>query len=182
MPPPRTDKESEPSRVYPSFSFLHPKPKSQNSIQTMNMKSLIISAFAAFVLTLGVSANATEKVTAGPNGGRVLTKSDPHAEFFVTKERKVQITFLGKEGKAIAPAAQVVTVTAGDRSAPTKLTFAKSGDVLISDTALPAGNDFPAVVQIKSSPEAKSVTEKFNVNLSTCGGCDKAEYACTCGH
>jgi len=45
---------------------------------------------------------------------------DPKAEFFVTKDRKVQITFLDKEGKAIEPAAQVVTVTAGERSAPVR--------------------------------------------------------------
>ncbi|MGC4073545.1 MAG: hypothetical protein QM760_13725 [Nibricoccus sp.] len=107
---------------------------------------------------------------------------DPAAEFFVTADRKVQITFLGKDGKAISPAAQVVTVTAGDRSAPTKLTFVKSGDVLISDVALPPGNNFPAVVQIKAAPDVKAVAAKFNVNLEKCSECDKAEYACCCGH
>lgn len=135
----------------------------------------------AFVTTVNAHGD-TEKVTAGPNGGRVLTKVDPHAEFFVTKDRKVQITFLNDDGKAIPAAAQIVTVTAGDRSAPTKLTFTKSGDVLISEGALPAGNDFPAVVQIKATAEAKTITEKFTVNLSKCGECGNAEYACTCGH
>jgi len=151
----------------------------------MKIKSIVLSFIAS--LALAVTASATgdhshEKKIAGPNGGRVLTKIEPHAEFFVTAERKVQITFLGDDGKALAPAGQVVSVTAGDRAAPTKLSFVKSGDVLISDAALPAGNNFPAVVQIKVTPEAKAVVEKFNVNLSQCGECDKAEYACTCAH
>ncbi|ATC64861.1 hypothetical protein CMV30_13285 [Nibricoccus aquaticus] len=151
----------------------------------MKIKTIVSSFLALLVLGLTTSiaeAHSNEKKIAGPNGGRVLTKVEPHAEFFVTAERKVQITFLGEDGKAIAPAAQVVAVTAGDRAAPTKLSFAKSGDVLISDVALPAGNNFPAVVQIKATPDAKAVAEKFNVNLSQCGECDKAEYACTCAH
>jgi hypothetical protein len=152
------------------------------------MKSLVNPAVAVLAIMLSVSATimrghgAGEKNIAGPNDGRVLTKSEPHAEFFVMKDRKVQITFLGENGKPVAPAAQVVTVTAGDRSAPTTLRFAQSGDVLISDVALPAGNDFPAVVQIKAAPEKKAVTERFNVNLAICEECGKAEYACTCGH
>jgi hypothetical protein len=151
----------------------------------MKIKSIVLSFIT--VLALAVTASATgdhshEKKTAGPNGGRVLTKIEPHAEFFITIERKVQITFLGDDGKAIAPAAQVVTVTAGVRTAPTKLSFVKSGDVLISDGPLPEGGNFPAVVQIKSTPDAKAVVEKFTVDFSKCGGCGYAEYACICGH
>jgi hypothetical protein len=154
----------------------------------MKIKTLTHCLFTCLALALtaipagahGEGAHA--KKTAGPNGGRVLTACEPHAEFFVTADRKVQITFLTDGGKVIAPSAQVVTVTAGSRTAPTKLAFTRSGDALVSDTALPAGNNFPAVVQIKSSPEAKAVTEKFNVNLATCGECSLAEYACTCAH
>jgi hypothetical protein len=93
-----------------------------------------------------------------------------------------RFTFLGDDGKAVAPAKQVVTVTAGERSAPTKLTFTKSGNTLVSSGALPAGNDFPTVVQIKATPNAKTVTEKFNLNLTKCPTCSNAEYACTCEH
>lgn len=119
---------------------------------------------------------------AGPNGGRVLTKVEPHAEFFVTAERKVQITFVDDDGKVVAPGTQVVSVITGERSAPTTLTFAKSGNALVSTAALPAGNGLPTVVQIKSAPEAKAVTEKFNLDLSQCGECKKPEYACDCQH
>ncbi|HEX2852005.1 MAG TPA: hypothetical protein VHO24_02115 [Opitutaceae bacterium] len=123
-----------------------------------------------------------EKKIAGPNGGRILTGLEPRAEFFVTATRKVQITFLDKDGKAVAPAAQVVTVTAGNRAAPTTLTFSKSGNVLLSNAALPAGNEIPTVVQIQPAAGSETTTHKFNTDLSKCGECKNAEYACVCGH
>ncbi len=136
----------------------------------------------ALALTASVfTAPHAQKIPA-PNGGRVLTKVEPHAEFFVLPDRKVQITFIDEDGKPLAPAGQVVTVTAGDRQAPTRLTFALAGNVLVSSAALPAGDDFPTVVQIKATPEAKAVVEKFNLDLSTCPDCKKAEYGCACEH
>ena len=151
----------------------------------MKIKSIVLSFIT--ILALAVTAAASgdhshEKKTAGPNGGRVLTKIDPHAEFFVMADRKAQITFLDDAGKAIAPSGQSVTMVAGVRTAPTKFTFVRSGDVLVSDGPLPAGKNFPAVIQIKSAPDAKAVVEKFNVDLSVCSGCSLAEYACICGH
>ncbi|MEM7146113.1 MAG: hypothetical protein AAF591_13325 [Verrucomicrobiota bacterium] len=119
---------------------------------------------------------------AGPNGGRLFYSVEPHAEFLVTEDRKVQITFVDENDKLVPVAEQTVSVIAGDRSNPTKLAFAKSGDVLISDGPLPDGNNFPAVVQIKPAPNAKTVIERLNVNLSDCPSCDYQEYACTCGH
>ena len=144
----------------------------------MKMKSLVLPILAALALSL--PALAAEKKVAGPNGGRILTSVDPRAEFFVTPDRKVQITFVGADGKPVAPTEQVVTVTAGDRAAPTKLTFVKTGNALVSNAALPAGNDFPTVVQIKPTPGAKTVTERFNLDLAFCDECKHAEYACTC--
>lgn len=147
----------------------------------MKTALLRLLALTALAFTVTIS-HAHEKIAAGPNKGRLITSVTPHAEFFVTAERKVQITFVGTDGKPVAPAAQVVTVTAGDRSAPTKLTFTQTGNVLISDAPLPAGNDFPTVVQIKITPDAKPVYARFNVNTSVCSGCKNAEYACVCGH
>jgi len=146
----------------------------------MKLKSLLLPLLAA--LALALPATAAEKKVAGPNGGRILTAVEPRAEFFVTAERKVQITFLDAAGKPVAPADQVVTVTTGDRQSPTKLTFAKAGNALLSTAALPAGNELPTVVQIKATPTAKTVTEKFNVDLGICGECKHAEYACICAH
>jgi hypothetical protein len=74
------------------------------------------------------------------------------------------------------------TVTMGDRSAPTKLAFTKDGDKLVSDKVVAEGKSLPVVLQIKVSPDAKSVTEKFNLNMSNCPTCSHLEYACTCDH
>jgi hypothetical protein len=143
------------------------------------MKTKII-AIAALVAGL-TFANAAEKIKA-PNGGRIIDAVEPHAEFLITAEKKVEIRFLDDAGKVVAPAAQTVTVIMGERANPTKLAFTKDGDKLVSDKAIPEGKELPVVIQIKTSPEAKSVTEKFNLNLAKCPTCSNAEYACTCAH
>jgi hypothetical protein len=154
----------------------------------MKIKNAVLSLFATLSLAFTAATatahedHAHEKKKAGPHGGRILTKVDPHAEFFVTAERKVQITFLGDDGKAVPPSGQIVTVTAGSRAAPATLSFVRVGDSFLSETKLPDGNNFPAVIQIKASADAKTVTEKFNVNLATCSECSLAEYACICSH
>lgn len=125
--------------------------------------------------------DAGEKIKA-PNGGRVLTRVEPHAEFLLTADRRVQITFVDDDGRIVAPADQVVTVFTGERLSPTRLSFKKSGNTLISDGVVPAGDGFATVVQIKSSPDGATVTEKFNLVLSTCGECSLKEYACVCDH
>ncbi|MES2707857.1 MAG: hypothetical protein V4726_14790 [Verrucomicrobiota bacterium] len=147
----------------------------------MKLKSLLI--LAAAVLGFGFHASAHEPgAKAGPTGGKLLTGVEPHAEFLVTKDRKVEIRFIGEDNKVVAPAAQVVTVTLGDRSKPTKLAFTKDGDKLVSDKAIPEGSDLPTVVQIKTDAKAKAVNVKFNLNLSKCPTCSNLEYACTCEH
>jgi hypothetical protein len=145
----------------------------------MNLKNQVLRLIAiAAVGLVSLSAQASEKPS-GPNGGRIL-KTEPRAEFLVNADRKIQITFLDQANQAVAPAAQVVTVTAGERSAPVTMKFAKSGNAFVSDVPLPAGNDVPAVVQIKASATAKTSIERFNVDLSKCPDCKKAEYACVC--
>jgi hypothetical protein len=159
----------------------------------MKTKSLLtaLSVIVSFSLSATVHADPGkdgehghhhEKKVAGPNGGRILTKINPRAEFFVTAARKVQITFLGDDGKPVAPAGQTVTMIAGQRTSPTKFTFAQEGNVLVSSAPLPAGASFPAVLQFKMSADAKPVAEKLIVDLSVCSGCSLAEYACICGH
>lgn len=143
----------------------------------MKTKIIAIAALAAS-LTFGTAA---EKIKA-PNGGRIIDSVKPNAEFLVTAEKKVEIRFLDDAGKVVAPAAQVVTVTMGDRANPTKLAFAKDGDKLVSDKVIPDGKELPVVLQIKTAPDAKSATAKFTLNLAKCATCEHAEYACTCAH
>lgn len=139
-----------------------------------------IATIATIIASL-TFATAAEKIKA-PNGGRIIDTVTPNAEFLVTTDKKVEVRFLDDAGKVIAPAAQVVTVTMGDRSAPTKLAFTKDGDKLVSDKVVAEGKSLPVVLQIKVSPDTKSVTEKFNLNMSNCPTCSHLEYACTCDH
>lgn len=122
------------------------------------------------------------KIEDGPNGGRLLTSVEPHLEFFVTEDRKVRISSVTEDDKLQPIADQEVSVIGGNRSNPTRMTFTKEGDVLVSDIAFPEGNDFPVVVMIAPKPGSKKVTEKFNLNLEQCPECPNLEYACTCDH
>ncbi len=138
----------------------------------------------AIIATLVASfafATASDKIKA-PNNGRIIDSVEPHAEFLVTKDKKVEIRFLDAAGKVVAPAAQTASVIMGDRSAPTKLAFTKDGDKLVSDKVVPEGDSLPVVLQIKTTPDVKAVTEKFNLNMAKCSGCANAEYACICDH
>ncbi len=118
----------------------------------------------------------------GPNGGRVVTSTEPHFEFLVLEDRKLKITFLSEEGEAVAPGKATITAVGGERSKPTKFAFAEADGALVSDAALPEGEQIPIVLQVKLTPDAKTVTEKFTVNLAKCPTCEYKEYACICDH
>ncbi|MBK1853760.1 hypothetical protein JO972_02215 [Verrucomicrobiaceae bacterium 5K15] len=125
-----------------------------------------------------------EEKPAGPNGGRIITGPDFHAEFLITKDKKVQITFLNAENQAIAPKNQTVSVICGDRSNPTTLNPTKKGDsnVLVSSATIPEGNNFPTIVTVQTTSDAQPVRAKFMLNMSDCSSCGHQEYACTCAH
>ena len=137
--------------------------------------------FSLLVAALNFSLAGETEAFKAPNGGRLVKSVTPTAEFVVNKEKKIEIRFL-EGGKIVAPAQQIVTVTMGDRAAPTKLTFTADGDKLVSDKAIPKGDNLPVVLQIKSNADAKAVNEKFNLNLGNCPTCSNHEYACACDH
>lgn len=138
-----------------------------------------IAIIATLVASLGFSYAADFKA---PNKGRIIDSVEPHAEFVVSKDKKIEIRFLDDAGKVIAPAKQTASVIMGDRSAPTKLAFTKDGDKLVSDKVVAEGESLPVVLTIKVTPDAKAVTEKFNLAMGNCPPCGNAEYACTCDH
>jgi hypothetical protein len=142
------------------------------------MKIRIVT-IAALVASLSFATAAEFKA---PNKGRIIESVEPNAEFVVTKDKKIEIRFLDATGKVIAPATQTASVVMGDRSAPTKLAFTKDGDKLVSDKVVAEGESLPVVLTIKVTPDAKAVTEKFNLALGNCLPCGNAEYACTCDH
>ncbi len=146
-------------------------------IETMKTNIIALTALiAGFAF-----ASASEKIKA-PNGGRIIDSVEPHAEFLINSDKKIEIRFLDDAGKVVAPAAQVVTVTMGDRANPTKLVFVKDGEKLVSDKVIPDGKSLPVVLQIRAKEGEKPVSAKFSLNLGKCSTCEHAEYACTCAH
>jgi hypothetical protein len=140
----------------------------------------ITFAVAALCATASLQA---EKYVAGPKGGRLLESEPNKAEFFVTSDRKVEITFYDAALKPVDPGAQVVTVIAEPASGKAKLELEKTATGFVSKTALPSGDPYRVVVQTRASADAKPKNFRVDLNLANCGGCSKAEYACTCeGH
>ena len=136
-----------------------------------------LQLIAAAMLFGGISAYA-DQIEAGPKGGRLLERTDPKAEFFLEKDRTATITFYDAKLKPVPVKEQSVTVVAGKD----KIEFEKKGDVLASKSKLPEGDALPIVVQYKTSADAKPQNFRFKLDTHICGGCKKAEYACTCHH
>ena len=142
------------------------------------MKTLLNVLLAALI---GITpALADAKVKAGPRKGRVLEMEGRNAEFFVEKDRTVSIAFYDAAMKPTALAEEVVSGTAEAPSGKAKLEFEKKGKLLVSKTALPAGEHYTVVIQVKSTADAKAKNFRIPLDLSVCKGCSNAEYACTC--
>ena len=137
----------------------------------------ITFAVAAFCAAASLHA---EQIVAGPKGGRLLEAEPQKAEFFVTADRKVEITFYDAALKPVDAGAQVVTVTAEPASGKVKLDLEKTATGFISKTALPAGDPYRVVVQTRASADAKPKNFRVDLNLEMCGECQKKEYACIC--
>ena len=137
----------------------------------------LAGALCAALLTVNA---ADQKAPEGPKGGRLLEKTEPKAEFFVEKDHTVTITFYDAALKPVAVAAQTVTVIAEAKDGKKTVEFEKKGDVLVSKSKLPAGGGYNVIVQLKASAEARPQNFRFELDLHTCGGCKRAEYACTC--
>jgi CheY-like chemotaxis protein len=123
---------------------------------------------------------ADKKHLGGPKGGRLLEKTEPKAEFFLEKDHTVTVTFYDATLKPVAVGAQTVTVIAEAKDGKATVEFAKKGDVLVSKTKLPEGDGYNLVVQFKQTAQAKPQNFRFKLEIHTCGGCKRAEYACIC--
>ena len=140
------------------------------------MKKLILTSIA--LLTAAVTLAA--KPIVGPKGGRVLTTEAPHAEFFVEKDRKVIVTFYDKDLKSVESGERVVNAVAEAKTGKVKLEFEKTADGLVSKQALPEGDDYTVVVQIRDNAGAKPKNYRVTFHDEVCGECKRAEYACIC--
>lgn len=135
-------------------------------------------------ISFGLSSFAADKHThaAPPKGGRILEKTEPHAEFVIEKDRTATINFYSEDMKPVAVSSQVVTVTADAKGGKKKIEFVKKGDSLVSTSKLPEGDGYTMVVQFKQDPSAKPQNFRIKLDLAVCGECKHAEYACTCEH
>ena len=149
------------------------------------MKTHLRILTLAAALCVGLfTANAADKHEhkATLKGGRLLDKTEPHAEFVVEKDRSVTINFYNEEIKPVAATTQSVTVIADAKSGKETLQFEKKGDSLVSKTKLPEGDGYNVVVQFKQTPDAKPLNLRFKLDLAMCNECKRAEYACICEH
>lgn len=101
----------------------------------------------------------------GPNGGKVIHEVHPHVEVFVTKDRKLQITFLSEAGKAISPGKHTVKAICGKRTSPTRMRFTRKGQSFLSGQSLPNGKKIPTVIQIERGAGKKPSIIRLNLNL-----------------
>jgi hypothetical protein len=146
----------------------------------MNKMNRLLLLAVALCAGLSILIAAEKRVEAGPKGGRVLAGTSPKAEFHVEKDHTVTIAFYDEKQKPLPPGDQTVTVIADAKDGKTKLEFERKGDVLVSKTKLPEGDGYNLVVQVRQTADAKPQNFRFKLDLSVCGGCKQAEYACTC--
>jgi hypothetical protein len=146
----------------------------------MNTRLQRILVTTALLAGLCAASAADKKQLGGPKGGRLLEKTEPSAEFYVEKDRTVSITFYDAALKPVPVTAQAVTVIADAKDGKARLEFEKKGDALVSKTKLPEGDGYNLVVQFIQTADAKPQNFRFKLQTHTCGGCRRAEYACTC--
>ena len=135
------------------------------------------------LLLLTASLHAHERITLGPKGGRLIaidSITTPNAEFNVTTDNRFQIGFLDKDRKPLPVGERKLTVTAGDRSDPKKLTTEIKDDVFLTEAA-PAGKDYYVIMHLRESGATKGKTFRLHYNQAMCGECNKAEWLCECG-
>ena len=145
------------------------------------MKTKHLALF--FVTLLTSAALFAETYVAGPKGGRLLDAEPHKAEFFVTEDRKVEITFYDAGLKPVQRGSQVATVTAETQSGKTRVGLEATANGFVSRDPLPPGEPYRVVVQTRASTEAKPKNFRIDLNLENCAECNHPEYACTCeGH
>ena len=136
----------------------------------------------AALACLGPLTAADDEVVAGPKGGRLLETEPLKAEFFVTADRRAEVIFYDAAMQPIAPTAQTVAITAEADSGRVKLDMEQTPTGYISKSALPEGDPYRVVVQVRPTADARPQNFRIQLDMQECAGCERAEYACTCGH
>jgi hypothetical protein len=138
------------------------------------MKTQLTVLLAAVFAT---TALAHERITLGPNGGRVLfvdSPATPNVEFLVNKEGRAEISLLDVDRKPLAPAERTLTVTGGPRASARKLATELKDGRFVTEL-VPAGAPYAVVIQLKESADAKALTLRVNYD-PTLAKSGKPEY------
>ena len=145
-----------------------------------NVRKIILSSLALFATVVVFAA----KPIPGPKGGKILTAEAPHVEFFVEEDRSVTVSFYDKDLNPVAPSGQVVSGIAEAKTGRVTLAFAARDGALTSTTPLPEGDGYRVVVQVRDTADARPTNYRIDFHDESCGGCQRAEYACICedGH
>jgi hypothetical protein len=131
----------------------------------------------------GAEDHQHRKIVPGPKGGKILEIGSGHAEFFVQADKKVRVMLYDEAMKPVLPQAQEVKVIAEAKAGQAVLELEKTGEAFVSKSALPDGDGYRVVVQIKNDRAAKPQNFRIDYRPEVCGGCQRAEYACICeGH
>ena len=145
------------------------------------MKSTLLKLILAITLAAIPSAFAHQDIKIGPNGGRIFaleSKNIPQMEVG-TKDGKFVIHLLDSAGRPLPIGERILTVTAGARSKPETLVVERGERTFIA--AIPKGDEFPVVFQLRETKGAKALTARMNYDGKTCGECKKPEWLCSCG-
>ena len=142
------------------------------------MKKLV---FAVVLSVCATASNAwAEKIVGGPKGGRLLEADGFKAEFFVEKDRTVNVTFYDTDLKKVPATTQSATAVAEAPSGKKTIEFEKRNDELVSKEPLPEGEGYNVVMRIKTAEGGAPKNFRIPLETHICGGCQHAEYACTC--
>ena len=90
-----------------------------------NLRILTLAAALSVGLFTATAADNAAKAT--PGGGRLLDKTEPHAEFVVEKDRTVTINFYNHDLKPVAVTTQNVTVIADAKERQSDLGIREEG-------------------------------------------------------
>lgn len=148
----------------------------------LHILTLAVALCARLALPAIAADNHNHNHKATPKGGRLLDKTEPHAEFVVEEDRRVTINFYNEEMKPVAATTQSVIVFAVAKDGRQKLEFVKKGDALVSEAQLPEGDGYNVIVQFRQTASDKPQNLRFKLDMAVCGECKRAEYACICEH
>lgn len=142
---------------------------------------LVLSALLTLPLISSEDHHSHAKLV-GPQGGKVLESTPLHAEFFVQPDQKISVTFYDDSMKKVPPSMQSVKVIIESKSEKKTIELEKAALAFVSKEPITSGDGYRVVVQIKNDPAAKPQNFRIDYITALCGGCKRAEYACTCEH